>query len=269
MQDTNKNNLPIGVFDSGVGGLSVLRELKRLLPRENFIFFGDQLNVPYGEKSKQQLVGFLYKITDYLTKNHKVKMLVLACNTATCYAIDELREKYSFPIVGTVPALKPAALKTKTGTIAVISTPATSRSPVIKKLIENYCKGVKVINTGCKNLENAVEEGEPDSPVAISLLEKYLSPIKNSGADYLVLACTHYPFLKREIKKIVGPRIKLLDSGKAIARRTDFLLKTGNIKNKQKKVGETYYFTTGDPTKFSKVASKLLKLKIEAEKVKV
>src|SRR3989338_4879646 len=126
MPDINKNSRPIGVFDSGVGGLSVLRELERMLPKENFIFLADQLNVPYGEKNKKQLVIFAYRITDYFIRNHNIKLLVIACNTSTCYSIDALRKKYSLPVVGTVPALKPASVNTKSGMVAVISTPATS-----------------------------------------------------------------------------------------------------------------------------------------------
>ena len=267
------NKKPIGVFDSGVGGLSVLIELRKLLPNENFVFLADQLNVPYGEKSKKELVKFAYQITDYFIKNHNIKQLVIACNTSTCYSIDSLRKKYSkknfLPIVGTVPALKPASENTKNGIVAVISTPATSKSPVMKKFIKDFAKGIKVLNIGCQNLENVVEEGEIDSPKAILLLEKYLKQVKNSKTDHLVLACTHYPFLKKTIQKIVGPHIKLIDSGKAIAKRTRSLLFTHHLKNKQKKKGETLYFTTGDSVRFSKVASKLLKQKIKSKRVKI
>src|SRR3989344_9282831 len=134
---------PIGVFDSGVGGLSVLIELKRLLPKENFVFIADQLYVPYGEKSQKELINLAYKITDYFINQHDIKMMVVACNTSTCYTIDELRKKYPFPIVGTVPAIKPAAEDTKTGTIGVISTPSTSKSEAVKKLIEDNCQNIK------------------------------------------------------------------------------------------------------------------------------
>src|SRR3989344_7038350 len=132
MPDTkNKKNIqrrPIGVFDSGVGGLSVLRELQKILPKENFVFLADQKYVPYGEKTKPELIGLVYRITDYFIKHHNIKMLVVACNTATCGAIEELRSKYTLPIVGTVPAIKLAAKKTKSRTVASISTPSTSKS---------------------------------------------------------------------------------------------------------------------------------------------
>lgn len=264
------NNRPIGVFDSGVGGLSVLIELKRLLPKENFVFLADQLYVPYGEKNKKDLIKLAYKITDYLVNHHNIKMMVVACNTSTCSSIDEVRKKYSFPIVGTVPAIKPATEKTKTGTVAIISTPSTSKSIVLKNLIKKYCQNVNVLNIGCKNLENMVEEGELDGPEVRKLLIKYLKRIKNSDSDCLVLGCTHYPFLKRHIRKILGSRVKLIDGNKAIARRTGILLDKYHIRNNPgKNKGIILYFTTGNSVKFSKAASKLLKQKIKTEKVMI
>lgn len=263
------DNRPIGVFDSGVGGLSVLIELQSLLPHEDFVFVADQLYVPYGEKSKQELVDLTSKITDYFIKNHNIKMMVVACNTATCGAIGELRAKYHFPIVGTVPAVKPAAEKTKTGTVAIISTPSTSQSRTLKNLIDNYCRDINVLNIGCKNLENTVEEGEFDNASTDDLLFKYLEKVKNSKADCIVLGCTHYPFLKHHIRKFIGRPIELIDGGKAIARQTNNLLQNNFLENNQKNKGSTVYFTTGDSSKFSRVASKLMKKKIKTKKIKI
>ncbi len=264
-----KNKAPIGVFDSGVGGLSVLIELQKKMPNENFVFLADQKYVPYGEKTKGELVKLVYRITDYFIKQHNAKMIVVACNTATCGAIEELRAKYVLPIVGTVPAIKLAAAKTKTGTIASISTPSTSKSALVKKIIKENCQDVHLLNIGCKNLENAVETGELEGEAVNKLLVKYLKDVKNSDTDYLVLGCTHYPFLKKAIQKMVGKKVKLLDSGKAIARRVQSLLEINNIENSQKKHGKNLYFTTGDEAKFSTVASLLLKAKIKAKKVKI
>lgn len=266
-KQNNKKNKPIGVFDSGVGGLSVLLELKRLLPNEDFIFLADQKYVPYGEKSKEELIARVYKITDYFLKYHDTKMMIVACNTATCNAIEELRERYSLPIVGTVPAIKLAAKKTKSGTVAVISTPSTSKSEAVAKIIKDHCQDINVLNIGCKNLENAVETGKLDSANVNYLLLKYLKKIKNSNTDYLVLGCTHYPFLKKAIQKIVGSKVKLLDSGKAIARRAKSLL-DATVKAKTKK-GKTLYVTTGEPGKFSKVAGALMKEQVQTKKVRV
>ncbi len=264
-----KNTQPIGVFDSGVGGLSVLIELKKKLPNENFVFLADQKYVPYGEKTKEELIKLVYKITNYLIKNHNIKMMVVACNTATCNAIEEMRSKYSIPIVGTVPAVKVAAKETKSGVIACIATPSTSKSDRLKKIIKDFCENVEVINIGCKNLEDTVEHGDLESMEVNRLLHKYLEKVKNSKTDCLVLGCTHYPFLKKPIRKILGSKIKLIDSGKAIAKRTEWLLENDSIENTQKKRVNTLYFTTGDADKFSKVASKLMKENIRASLVKI
>ena len=196
-------------------------------------------------------------------------MMVVACNTATCNAIAELRSKYLFPIVGTVPAVKLASKKTRSGTVAVICTPSTSKSVVLKTLIREYCADVEVLNIGCKNLENAVETGELEGLEVNKLLKKYLKGVVNSNTDHLVLGCTHYPFLKETIQKIVGPNVKLLDGGKAIARRSKSLIKSNFLVNKQRKVGETLYFTTSDHSKFSKVATLLMKTIIKAKKIKL
>jgi len=259
---------PIGVFDSGVGGLSVLKELQRLLPNENFIFLADQLYVPYGEKSKRQLINLSHRITDYfLTRD--IKLMVIACNTATCHTIDSLRKKYQLPIVGTVPAVKSAAEKTRTGVIAVISTPATAKSQALKKLIRNHCRNVTVLNIGCKNLEDAVENGKSDESEISKLLEKYLKPVRQSEADHLVLGCTHYPFLKNTLKKFVRPSARIIDSGPAIARQTESLLINHSIKNTKKGRGTTSYLTTGDAAKFSTVVEHLLGKPIKARMVKI
>jgi len=269
MRHISKNKQPIGVFDSGVGGLSVFIELKKLLPHENFVFLADQKYVPYGEKTNKELVTRTTKITDYFIKKHNIKIMVIACNTATCGAIDELRKKYTIPIVGTVPAIKPAAETTQTGVIGVMSTPSTSKSTVVADLIKNNCQGIKVFNVGCTGLEDTVEQGEMGSPEVNALLVKYLKEIKSSKADRLVLGCTHYPFLKKVIAKMAGPRLKLLDSGKAIAKRTNALLLRYNTKNKQSGKGKHIFLTTGDAAKFSMVASKLLKVKVAARKANI
>ena len=265
----NIKNGPIGVFDSGVGGLSVLRELKRLLPNENFVFLADQIHVPYGEKTKKELIDLAYRIADLFIKKYSAKMIVIACNTSTCYSIDALRKKYAIPIVGTVPAVKSASEKTKSGAIAVISTPATSKSKVLKKLISDYCGGIKIFNIGCKNLENTVEEGEIDDPQVHDLLKKYLGKIRNTKIDHIVLGCTHYPFLKNTIKKYFKPSVKLVDGGLAIAKRVKFLLKINSLKNSKKTKGETVYLTTGNALKFSRVAGKLLNKRIKSKTIKI
>jgi len=256
---------PIGIFDSGIGGLSVFRELSRLLPGENYIFFGDQANVPYGEKSKRELIALTSRLIRFFLER-KAKLVVAACNTATCYAINELRENFEIPIVGVVPAIKVAAENSKTGKIVLIATPATAKSDYISQLIKEYANGVAVEKIGCYGLENAVEEGTLDSPETKEILEKYIAPLKNSGVDQLVLGCTHYPFLKKQIGKILGPKIALVDSGAAVALRVQTLLEENNLTNKQEN-GEQIFYTNKDEKAFSKVASQLLGYQIDSEKI--
>jgi glutamate racemase len=257
---------PIGVLDSGVGGLSILKELVKLMPKENYIFVADQINVPYGEKSKKELEKETLKICNFLVSKN-AKIVVIACNTATCYAMDFLRANIKTPLVGTVPAVKPAVGKTKAGVIAVMSTPATSKSIYLKNLIKTYAVGTRVLNIGCPDLENTVETGTLNSPKVRQLLLKYTKPIKKAGADVIVLGCTHYPFLKSQIKKALGNNVKMVDSGKAIAKHTKEVLQKMEAFNV---CGDrTDFYTTGNSAQFSKVASSLLKRPIEAKHIKL
>lgn len=255
---------PIGVFDSGVGGLSVLKELVKLMPKENYIFVADQINVPYGEKSKKELEKETLKICGFLVSKN-AKVVVIACNTATCYAIDFLRTNIKTPIVGTVPAVKPAIGKTKAGVIAVMSTPATSKSIYLKNLIKDCADGARVLNIGCPDLENTVETGMLNSLKVRHLLLKYTKPIKKAGADVVVLGCTHYPFLKSQIKKFLGNNVEIIDSGKAIAKRTKEVIQQMGAFNG---CGDrTDFYTTGNSAQFSKVASSLMKRPIKTKHI--
>lgn len=251
----------IGVFDSGVGGLSVLKELIALMPKENYIFVADQFNIPYGEKTKRELQKITLKICNFFVSQNS-KIIIMACNTATCYALDFLRSEIKIPIIGTVPAIKPAAEKSRSGVIGIISTPATSKSAYLKSLIKSYAKDLKIVNIGCPNLENAVETGNFNSQKVNQLLNKYIKPVKKSGADIIVLGCTHYPFLKTQIKNIAGTNLQLLDSGKAIAMRAKKILQQLSAINKSG--GKIDFYTTGEHKPFSKIASSLLKKRIEA-----
>lgn len=256
---------PIGVFDSGVGGLSVLAELKARLPNESFVFFADQHNVPYGEKTKGELVALTTRIVEFLL-THDTKLIVVACNTATCYALEELRARFSVPIVGVVPAVKLAAERTKTGTIALISTPATAKSDYVTHLIEQFAADKKVFRIGCAGLENAVETGRLDGEETATLLQQYVAPLKDEGVDELVLGCTHYPFLKKEISAIVGPGVELIDSGDAVARRTEKLLaEAGMVDMGGGEKKEDRFFTNRDAEDFSNVATLLLGRPVRGE----
>ncbi len=253
------NNQPIGVFDSGVGGLSILLEIKKLLPNEAFIFLADQKNVPYGGQTKDRLLKYLEQALNFF-ESKDVKAVVFACNTATVYTIDEMRQKFKFPIIGTVPVIKTIASITKTKKTAVFSTPATAKSPYLANLVNKFAKGVEVTCVGGSNLEELVEDGKINDRKTIKVLEKQLIPLVKSGVDAIALGCTHYPFLRQNIEKIVGPNVKIVDSGGAVARRLKEVLTNEDILGSKKLVDA--YFTTGDSEKFTNVASKLMNEKI-------
>jgi len=252
------DNRPIGMFDSGVGGLSIWRATRRLLPQENMIFFADSGHVPYGEKSPQELHDLTGRITRFLLDND-AKVIVVACNTATVHAIGHLRETFpDVPFVGVVPVVKTLARRTRTGTIAVLSTPATSRSPYLASLIREFASDKDVINVGCDGLENAVEEGHVRSRSTTALLERHLAPVTGSAADVVGLGCTHYPFLRARIKRMLGPRVRLFDPSRPVARRTREVLRERDALGENPSP-EYRFYTTGDPKLVARVATTLLR----------
>jgi len=255
------DNRPIGLFDSGVGGLSVLKEVKKLLPLENFIFLADQAHVPYGAKTKKQLNILSERIAKYLIK-FDIKMLIIACNTASCYSIGFLRKKFKLQIIGTVPAIKPAIKFSKKGNVTIMSTPATAKSTYLKNLVHEFAHNKKVLKLGCAGLEDAVET--LDEKNINKLLDKYTNSIKLFGSDVIILGCTHFPFLKNDIKKRFETKIKIIDSGLAIAKRTKSLLKEKDLLSSKKR--QDKFFTTLNPKLFSQVASTLLKYKVVSKK---
>lgn len=258
------NKSSTGVFDSGVGGLSVLLEIQKLLPDESTIFVADQAYVPYGGKTKPELLVRVSKILEFF-KEKKVKAVVAACNTATVYTIDEMRQKFEFPIIGTVPVIKTIANLTKTGKTAVFSTPATAKSTYLEELIKKFANGVLVEKIGGSNLEELVEDGKIDDSETYKILNEILTPLVKRGVDAIALGCTHYPFLRAKIERIVGPEVMIVDSGGAVARRLKQVLENESLLSAKK---EPYlYYTTGDKDKFERVASELMKQTISAEQV--
>lgn len=253
------DNRPIGIFDSGVGGLSVLLEAQKLLPKEAFVYLADQAYVPYGGKSKEELVSRVTKIIGFFEECN-VKAVVAACNTATVYTIDEMRKKFDIPIIGTVPVVKTLADITKTKKTAVFSTPATAKSEYLSDLIEKFADGVMVYKIGGTGLEELVEEGKLEDPKTNKILQESLVPLLKKNVDAIALGCTHYPFLRKKIQEIAGLKVSVVDSGGAVARRLKFVLKQNNIFGSIR--SEDFYFTTGEAEKFKKVAEKLLNYKI-------
>lgn len=263
----------IGVFDSGVGGLSIWREIRKLLPTTPLIYFSDSAHIPYGEKTPRQLTNLSKKICQFL-QSLGVKLIVIACNTVTTYCIDELRKQFKLPFVGTVPPIKPAVLSSKIGKVAVMATPATIASAYLESLISKFANSVQVFKIPAYHLEDQVELGRVIDLKTKKLLAEYLKPVIQVGIDGLALGCTHYPFLLTEIKKITGPKVKIFDPAPAVATQVKRVLINKNLllpKNSSKiltKDGLLFY-TTGDPGKFSQVASKLLKIRITAQKVAI
>ncbi len=252
---------PIGFFDSGVGGLTIWRATRKLLPQESLAFLADSGHVPYGEKSPAELRDLTARIVRFLL-GLDVKLVVVACNTATVHAIGHLRETFpEIPFVGVVPVVRTLARRTRTGTIAVLSTPATADSPYLAGLVEEFAPDKRVISVGCDGLEDLVEAGEVRTERVGALLERHLAPVRGSGADVVGLGCTHYPFLRKRIKRILGPGVRVYDPSRPVARRVRQLLTerdafAGNAK-------PSYRFcTTGDPDQFAAVASKLLRFPV-------
>ena len=218
---------PIGIFDSGIGGLSIAQEIAKHLPHERFIYFADTAHVPYGPRDDQNIRELTAQAIEWLYRKG-CKVAVVACNTASAFSLDYLREHYgdNFPIIGLVPALKPAVLQSKSKTVAVLATPATFRGQLIKHVVDKFAQpsGVTVIPVTCLDLVPFVESGAQMSAACLATLKDILQPVVDQGADYLVLGCTHYPFLKIAIQSIFGQKLTLIDSGLAVARQTARIL---------------------------------------------
>ena len=220
-QNQLSNARPIGVLDSGVGGLSVLKHIHTLLPHENLIYFADSKHAPYGNKTPKQIEQRVFAAAKFLL-THGAKALVIACNTATAAAAVKLRDKYAFldmPIIGMEPAVKPAAEASKNGIIGVLATSGTLKSAQFAALLESYGRNVQVVTQACIGLVEQIELGELDSPKTLALIAQYTKPLLDEHADTIVLGCTHYPFVKAAIQHAVGAHIHLIDTGAAVAKQ--------------------------------------------------
>lgn len=242
-----ENNQAIGIFDSGIGGTSIWNAIHELLPYEKTIYLADSKNAPYGQKSKEEIITLSMKNVDFLI-NMKCKLIVVACNTATTNAIRELRAKYDIPFIGIEPAIKPAVTHSKTQIIGILATQGTLNSELFNKTAEKY-QDTKIIEQVGHGLVQLIENGEIESPEMTQLLESYLQPMIKANIDYLVLGCSHYPYLIPQIKKILPEHIRIIDSGQAVAKQTQKLLK--------EKIGFTSA-TNNDPTFYSNTNPKVL-----------
>lgn len=255
---------PIGVFDSGVGGLSVLRELRGLLPAEDFIYYADSAHCPYGGKPQAAILARSVAISEELLAAG-CKLIVVACNTATIAAVEHLRASYPVPFVGMEPAVKPACALTRTGVVGVLATGAALAGEKFHQLVAQHAAGVRVITQPCPGLVECVESGDLDGPRVRELLLRYLEPLRAAGADVLVLGCTHYPFLRPLIQQLAGPSVQLLDTGAAVARQTRRIMEREGLLITDVGHGKLEWRTSsGDSTKLAPIVRRLLSLSREA-----
>ncbi len=249
---------PIGVFDSGIGGLSVWREIVRQLPAERTVYFADQAHLPYGPRSLTEVCGFARGVTRFLL-DAGAKMIVVACNAASGAALHHLRETFpDVPFVGMEPAVKPAAEHTRTGVVGIIATSAAFQGELFQRLVERFATQVRLETQVCPGLVEAIEAGEASTPTTETLLRGYLAPLLAANIDQLVLGCTHYPFASETIARIVGPGVTLIDPAPAVARQIarvlaqlDALAPAGNIANHQ-------FYTSGDPAQLTVQSTQLV-----------
>lgn len=238
------------------------RAIRKLLPDESMIFLADSGHVPYGEKSTRELEDLTNRIAKFLMEKD-CKIIVVACNTATVHAIAYLRNRFpDMPFVGVVPVVKTLASRTRTGTIAVLSTPATSKSEYLAGLIEEFAPGKNVVNVGCDGLEDLVESGMLGTRATTALLEKHLDPVRKSDADVVGLGCTHYPFLRHRIKSMLGSGVTLFDPSRPVARRVrEVLLERDGLARNAEPTFE--FYTTGDADTVRRVAGRLLRIPVD------
>ena len=236
---------PIGIFDSGVGGTTVWKEIHKLLPYEDTIYLADSINAPYGDKRKAQIIELSKKNTELLLKRD-CKLIVVACNTATTNAIKTLRETYNLPFIGIEPAIKPAALQSKHKAIGVLATKGTLTSKLFSQTSSTYTHDQQVIEQVGEGLVKLIEEGKIESEEIKALLKEYLQPMIKANIDHLVLGCTHYPYLMPMLLDILPKHVKIIDSGEAVARQTKAVLEKHKLLNNEKSNSKNEFFTNGN-----------------------
>ncbi len=253
-----KAEAPIGVFDSGMGGLTILSALRQELPNENYIYLGDTAHCPYGARSEADITDLSVRISRFLIEQG-VKLIVVACNTASQAALATLRATFpSIPFVGVVPAVKPAARATKKGRIGIAATNQAAKATYLRQLIDEFAGGIQAFAIGCPELVTLVEDGQLDGPEVEAAVRHALDPILREDIDVIVLGCTHFPALRPVIERVATRQVQVIDSGSAIARRTRYVLDTENLMQPGTTQGELCLWCSGNPEKFSVIASKLL-----------
>ena len=259
MSSPSHSHLPfadaIGVFDSGVGGLSVLRAIRAALPAENLVYVADSGHAPYGDKSEAHIIERTLTVGNWLAVSG-VKSITVACNTATVVAIRHLREQTHIPVVAIEPAIKPAANTTRTGVVGVLATTQTLQSESVARLCLEHGEGKRILLQACPGWVEAVEEADLHSPQTEALLRQFVVPLMDQGVDTLVLGCTHYPFLRNTLQRIVGDDVVLIDPAVAVA--TELTRRLGNDRRMDEQhIGTTRFFTTGDVLHVQQVVAHL------------
>jgi len=248
---------PVGFLDSGLGGLSVVKEVKKLLPRENIEYFADNQRQPYGEKNQSELIKFTFQIISFLLKK-KIKICVIACNTATAASLKKAREYFSIPIIGVIqPAVQDAIKKTLNKKIGIIATEFTTKNGAYPKEIKKVAPEIKVFSNFCPKFVSIVEAGKFTAPETYEIAREYLKPLKEAQIDTLILGCTHYSFLKKVISEIMGSEIILIDPAVSTSLILKKILSQKGISGEEEK-GEENYYTTGSPEKVERIAKIIL-----------
>lgn len=252
MNKTSKN--PIGIFDSGIGGTSIWKEIITLLPNEDTVYLSDSKNAPYGQKSTEKIIDLCIKNTEFLLEQN-CKMIVVACNTATTNAIKFLRDTYKVPFIGIEPAIKPASLKTQTNTIGILATKGTLNSALFEKTSSLIDAKINIIEQVGEGLVDLIESGNIDSNEMDILLNKYLQPMLTNNVDCLVLGCTHYPYLIDKIKEITKNNITIIDSGEAVSRQVKAVLQKLAIQNTKTLEGKHSFYSNKNKEVLSQILS--------------
>jgi glutamate racemase len=251
-------NGPVGVFDSGVGGLSVLRAVRAGLPEESVVYIADQANVPYGPRPLDQVRRFSEAISRFLIEK-RAKIIVVACNSASAAALQHLRQELpEVPFVGMEPAVKPAAQETHTRVVGVLATPATFQGALYASVVERFTAGVNLLRDTCPGLVEQIEKGDLDGAETQRILHAALDPMLDQHIDTVVLACTHFPFVIPAIQKIVGPDVRVIDPAPAVARQTQRLLESTGTRRNDRQSPRAEFYTSGAPPVFESMIEKLI-----------
>jgi glutamate racemase len=257
---------PIGVFDSGVGGLSVLREIRRELPAEDLLYVADSAYAPYGDRTDAEIEARSIAIAKFLTGN-RVKAIVVACNTATSVAVESLRSRLSMPIVAIEPAVKPAVRATRSGVVGVLATKQTLAGSKFARLVQAHAGQARVVMHACTGWVTQVERGELSSEATRALVEEHIRPVLDQGADTLVLGCTHYPFLSPLIQDLAGPSVTVIDPAAAVARELHRRLDAAALSARKTHAGTERFWTSGSPESVGPVIARLWSADVAVERI--